>query len=120
MDGGSDQSLQRAARSERAHDCQLAARTTTCCGGCRRCDRTTGEAPRRRGVFVRNRDFSAIVEKVVPTVESAPGWKGTEGAIGETSFRFVFGHRDDANREIILTVLLLAVPSPDSLPPQES
>ena len=32
------------------------------------------------------------------------------GAHPETEFRYVFGHRDDTNREIILTVLVFDVP----------
>ncbi|OAI56167.1 hypothetical protein AYO48_00055 [Gaiella sp. SCGC AG-212-M14] len=66
-------------------------------------------------VFVRNRDFGGVLEKITPAVETAPGWKRTESQPAETSFRFIFGQRDDQNREIILTVLLLPVPSPDSL-----
>ena len=60
-------------------------------------------------MFVRNRDFSSVVDKVTPTVETTAGWKRTAGQTGESSFRFVFGHRDDPNREIILSVILLAV-----------
>jgi hypothetical protein len=61
-------------------------------------------------LFVRNRDFSSVVEKIEPTMEAHEGWKKTLGRTGETSFRFPFGHRDDANREITLTVALFALP----------
>jgi hypothetical protein len=64
-------------------------------------------------LFVRNRDFSAVVSKIVPAVEAAEGWKRTLGQKSETTFRFVIGHRDDSNRDITLSVVLLAVPSPD-------
>jgi hypothetical protein len=67
-------------------------------------------------LFVRNRDFSAVVNKIVPAVEAADGWKRTIGQVAETTFRFTFGHRDDSNREIVLSVVLLAVPSPEALP----
>jgi hypothetical protein len=67
-------------------------------------------------LFVRSRDFSAVVDKIAPTVEAHPGWKRTERAVGETAFHFIVGHRDDVNREIILTAMLLPVPSHDALP----
>ena len=63
-------------------------------------------------LFVRNRDFSAVVDQIVPTVEAHEGWKRTVSQTGETSFRFIFGHRDDPNREITLSVLLFPVPAP--------
>jgi hypothetical protein len=66
-------------------------------------------------VFVRNRKFSSVVDQVMPTVEAADGWKRTVGQTAETTFRFVFGHRDDANREIVLSVVLLAVPAPEDI-----
>jgi hypothetical protein len=65
-------------------------------------------------LFVHNRDFSAVVDQIVPTLEGHPGWKKTVGKMGETAFRFVFGHRDDSNREITLSVLLFPVPTTQS------
>jgi hypothetical protein len=65
-------------------------------------------------LFVRNRDFSAVLDQVVPTVEGHAGWKKTVGKTGETAFRFIFGHRDDSNREITLSVLLFPVPTTQS------
>lgn len=65
-------------------------------------------------LFVRNRDFSAVVSQVVPAVEAHPGWKKTIGQTDETAFRFIIGHRDDSNREIMLSVLLFLVPTPQS------
>lgn len=63
-------------------------------------------------LFVRNRDFSKVLEKIPRAVEGHVGWKRTTDASGDPAFRFVFGNRDDPNREILLTVMPFAVPSP--------
>jgi hypothetical protein len=63
-------------------------------------------------LFVRVKNFSSIVEQITALVEAHPSYKKTLPATGETEFRFVFGQRDDPNREIKLAVLLFAVPAP--------
>jgi hypothetical protein len=37
-------------------------------------------------------------------------WKPAD----ETTFRFVFGHREDSNREITLSILLFPMPAPEA------
>jgi hypothetical protein len=61
-------------------------------------------------MFVRNKDFSAICDKVPSLVEAHPNYKKTLASTGETEFRFLFSHRDDSNRELRLAVLLFPVP----------
>jgi len=64
-------------------------------------------------LFNRNRDFSAVLEKIDPTVEGHSNFKRTLPRPGETSRRYVFGHRDDPSRELVLTVLSFDIPSAD-------
>jgi hypothetical protein len=62
-------------------------------------------------IFNRKRNFSSVLEAIPSTVESHPNYKRFLGRLSETNFRYIFSHRDDANREMILTVLAFDVPS---------
>jgi FMN phosphatase YigB (HAD superfamily) len=62
-------------------------------------------------VFNRNKNFSDVLAQIQPTVESHSCCKRTVGQTSETEWRFVFGNRDDPNREIHLSVLAFDVPS---------
>jgi hypothetical protein len=62
-------------------------------------------------MFVRTKNFTAVLDQVSAIVEGHPSHKKTLRQPGETEFRFVFGQRDDSNREITLAVLMFAVPS---------
>jgi hypothetical protein len=62
-------------------------------------------------VFNRNKDFSKVLESVQSTVVAHSNCKRFVGAQSETSFRYVFSHRDDANREMTLSVLAFDIPS---------
>jgi len=62
-------------------------------------------------VFNRNKNFSDVLCQIQATVESHPCYKRTVGQTSETEWRFVFGNRDDPNREIHLSVLAFDVPS---------
>ena len=62
-------------------------------------------------VFNRNKDLSKVITSVQETVAKHPNCKRDLGARSETSFRYVFSHRDDANREMTLTVLVFDVPT---------
>jgi hypothetical protein len=62
-------------------------------------------------VFNRNKDFSKVLESVQSTIVAHSNCKRVVGAQSETSFRYVFSHRDDANREMTLSVLAFNVPS---------
>lgn len=61
-------------------------------------------------LFSRNKDFSRVVEAIPGTVEEHPNCKRQLKYASETGFRFTFGHRDDENRELLLTVLAFDVP----------
>ncbi|MCX6843229.1 MAG: hypothetical protein NTX53_13205 [candidate division WOR-3 bacterium] len=61
-------------------------------------------------VFNRNRSLTTILEKLPLTVKEHPNCKRQVECKYETGFRFVFGHRDDPNRELTLTMLVFEVP----------
>jgi hypothetical protein len=63
-------------------------------------------------IFVRSKNFSAVVDQLVPLVEEHPNHKKTLSPTRETEFGFIFGQREDTNRELKLTVLLFPVPTP--------
>lgn len=62
-------------------------------------------------VFNRNKDLSKVLDSVQATASSHPNCKRVVGPRSETSFRYVFSHRDDANREMTVTVLVFEVPT---------
>lgn len=63
-------------------------------------------------LFNRNKNLSAVLEKVPGVVEGHPNYKRTLNYPGETGFRFVLHQEGDPNREITLTVLVFDVPTP--------
>ncbi len=62
-------------------------------------------------IFNRNKNFSAVLDAIRPTVDAHPNYKKYIRQESETNFRYVFANRDDPNREMILTVLAFDVPS---------
>lgn len=62
-------------------------------------------------VFNRNKDLSKVLESIQTTVEAHSNCKRVLGPQSETSFRYIFSHRDDENREMTLTVLAFDVPA---------
>jgi hypothetical protein len=62
-------------------------------------------------VFNRNKDFSAVLASIQETVNAHPARKHGPKTEGETRFRYVFGHPNDSNREIIVTVMAFEVPA---------
>lgn len=62
-------------------------------------------------IVFRNKNFSAVLDSVKTTVAAHPNRKHGPIVEDETRFRFVFGHPNDANREIIVTVLAFDVPT---------
>lgn len=61
-------------------------------------------------VFNRNKDFSKVLEAIPQAATTHPNYVRTVGKPRETEFQYAFSHRDDANRELILTVLAFDVP----------
>ena len=62
-------------------------------------------------VFNRDRNLSTVLERVSKTVPLHPNHKAERKADLETEFRYVFGHRDDVNREITITIIVFDVPA---------
>nr|VFK37275.1 MAG: hypothetical protein BECKSD772F_GA0070984_101325 [Candidatus Kentron sp. SD]VFK42315.1 MAG: hypothetical protein BECKSD772E_GA0070983_101621 [Candidatus Kentron sp. SD]VFK79456.1 MAG: hypothetical protein BECKSD772D_GA0070982_105022 [Candidatus Kentron sp. SD] len=61
-------------------------------------------------MFNKNKNFSAVLEVIPPTVESHPNYKRTINQGSESRFRYVFSHKDDAGRELTLTILAFDAP----------
>ena len=62
-------------------------------------------------IFSRNKDFTNVVESIHQTTKDHPNFKRDLGKKSETSFRYVFSHRDDPNRELTLTAMAFHVPN---------
>jgi hypothetical protein len=61
-------------------------------------------------VFNRTRHFSQVVEQLPEVVQAHPNFKRAMPYDHEAEFRAVLSNRDDANRELILTVIAFDVP----------
>lgn len=61
-------------------------------------------------IFNRNKAFSSVLDKIPEVVKGHPNFKRELSYPSETGFRYVLHHRDDKNRELILTVLCFEVP----------
>lgn len=62
-------------------------------------------------VFNTRKNFSAVVEAIVPTIEDHPNHRNTLPAPSETSRRFTISHNNDESRELTLTVLAFDIPT---------
>ncbi|QKK21019.1 hypothetical protein FFM53_030735 (plasmid) [Rhizobium indicum] len=61
-------------------------------------------------VFNRNKDFSGVLAKIDEASRSHPNFKKLVRKRSESSWTYLFGHKDDANREITITVQGYNVP----------
>ena len=61
-------------------------------------------------IFNQRKNFSKVLEAIPITVKEHLSYKRGLGQESETIFRYVFSHRDDPNRELILTVMAFDVP----------
>lgn len=61
-------------------------------------------------IFNRNKDFSAVLEKIQQATVTHKNCKRLLKKCSETSWSYLFGHKDDANREITITVQAYNVP----------
>ncbi|HEX7760114.1 MAG TPA: hypothetical protein VF459_11465 [Caulobacteraceae bacterium] len=64
-------------------------------------------------LFNRNKDFSAVLDKIDPSMKQHANFRRALPKPGETTWRYVFGHRDDSGRELMLTVLAFDIPAAD-------
>lgn len=62
-------------------------------------------------VFNRDRNMSTVLGRVPDVVKDHPNYKREAPYDSETGFRYIFGHRDDLNRELTLTVLVFDIPA---------
>lgn len=62
-------------------------------------------------VFNRNKDFSKVLGSIQETSKAHGNFKRQVASSSETMFRYVFAHRDDPNRELLLTVMAFEVPA---------
>ena len=63
-------------------------------------------------LFNRNRNFSQVLKAIPTAVRSHENFKREVDDNGEGRSRYVFAHRDDRNRELILTIMAFDVPQP--------
>lgn len=61
-------------------------------------------------VFNRNKELSEVLNQIPDVLKSHPNFKKEIQYPSRTGFRCVLAHKDDPNREIILTVLVFEVP----------
>lgn len=62
-------------------------------------------------VFSRNKEFSKVLESIKKATLEHDNCKKLLTTRSETSSRFLFSHRDDPNRELLLTTLAFDVPT---------
>lgn len=62
-------------------------------------------------VFNRNKDFSKVLESIQEASKGHSNFKRQIAFASETMFRYVFAHKDDSNRELLLTVMAFDVPA---------
>lgn len=62
-------------------------------------------------IFNRDRELSTVLKGIPEAIRSLPGYKRDQPYNSETGFQYIFGHHDDMNRELILTVLVFEIPA---------
>jgi len=61
-------------------------------------------------IFNRNRNLSDVIIKIIETTKSHPNFKQQQEILDETTFRFIFAQKNDANKNIYLTILIFDMP----------
>jgi hypothetical protein len=61
-------------------------------------------------VFNRNKNITQVLNQIPAVVTKHPNFKRAIPLLGEGMFRCVLAHRDDPNRELIVTILVFEVP----------
>ncbi len=62
-------------------------------------------------LFNRQKDFSKVLEKIPTVISEHPCHKRNIETSDSTTFRYIFGHPDDTNRELTLTIMACDVPT---------
>lgn len=63
-------------------------------------------------LFSRNKNFTAVLQQINPAVKDHPSFKRELERRSESESRYRFGHSDDPNRELTLTVMAFNIPVP--------
>lgn len=62
-------------------------------------------------IFNRGGSLTNVLAKIPSTMQEHPNFKRSLPIAGETSFRYVFAHKDDPERELLVSVLVFEVPT---------
>ena len=62
-------------------------------------------------IFNRNKGFTKVLEVIKSTTNEHANCKRELDQPSESSYRFIFSHRDDVDRELTLTVVAFDVPN---------
>ena len=62
-------------------------------------------------VFNRNTTMTTVLEKIPQAAKTHPNYKSEELYESETGFRYIFRHRDDPERDMLITVLVFNLPN---------
>lgn len=63
-------------------------------------------------IFSRNQDFTNVISEAQRAMRDHPLYKTGPRKEDETRFRYIFRHPNDAQRDIIVTLLLFDMPKP--------
>ncbi len=61
-------------------------------------------------IFNKNKEFTSVVKKIKEITKDHPNYLRELSYDHETGCRFIFHHRDDVDRELILTILAFNIP----------
>lgn len=61
-------------------------------------------------IFNQNKDFTKVLESIKQEAKAHSQFKKELGKRSETSFQYLFAHKNDHNREMIITVMAFDVP----------
>jgi hypothetical protein len=62
-------------------------------------------------VFNRNKNFTEVLKTIEACTKRHKNFKKERGIVGETRFKYVFANREDANRELLITVMVFDIPT---------
>ena len=65
-------------------------------------------------LFNRNKQFTAVLDQIDPTVREHPNFVSMEGKKGATEFRFKMHQNGDPKRHLELTILAFDIPAPSA------
>ena len=62
-------------------------------------------------IFNRSTQMTTVLSRIPEVVTQHPNYKSDRSYDLETGFRYTFGHKDDPDRDLILTILVFDIPS---------